>query len=86
VLWRRRLAAELRRAAPRGRVAVLRRVRRSGRDGAAPVSVLQLLVIDAEGVEARQGGAGTSPERWRRIVQPRPGTDRLLEALRAALR
>jgi tetratricopeptide (TPR) repeat protein len=86
VLWRRRLAAELRRAAPRGRVAVLRRVRRNGRDGAAPVSVLQLLVVDAEGVEARQGGAGTSPERWRRIVQPRPGTDRLLEALRAALR
>jgi len=85
VLWRRRLAAELRRAAPQGRVAVLRRVRRPGGDGGAPVCSLQLLVIDAEGVEARQGGVGTSPERWRRVVQPKPGSDRLLEALRAAL-
>ncbi len=86
VLWRRRLAAELRRAAPRGRVAVLRRVRRGGKGGAAGVSALQMLVVDADGVEARQGGCGPSPERWRRVVQPKPGVDRLVEALRSALR
>ena len=85
VIWRRRLAAELRRAAPRGRVAVLRRVRRGGRGGSAPVTALQMLIVDAGGVEARQGGCGVSPERWRRVVQPRPGADRLVEALRSAL-
>ncbi|HXA30447.1 MAG TPA: tetratricopeptide repeat protein [Candidatus Angelobacter sp.] len=84
VIWRRRLATELRRAAPRGRVAVLRRVRRQ-KNGGAVVSV-QMLIVDAGGVEARQGGCGPSPERWRRVVQPKPGADRLVEALRAALR
>jgi hypothetical protein len=84
VIWRRRLATELRRAAPRGRVAVLRRVRRQ-RDGGAVVSV-QMLIVDAGGVEARQGGCGPAPERWRRVVQPKPGADKLVEALRAALR
>src|SRR5581483_662117 len=82
-IWRRRLAAELRRAAPRGRVAVVRRARR-GKGGTA--TALQMLVVDAGGVEARQGGCGPSPERWRRVVQPKPGADRLVEALRAALR
>jgi tetratricopeptide (TPR) repeat protein len=84
VIWRRRLATELRRAAPRGRVAVLRRVRRQ-KNGGAVVSV-QMLIVDAAGVEARQGGCGPSPDRWRRVVQPKPGADRLVEALRAALR
>lgn len=84
VIWRRRLAAELRRAAPRGRVAVVRRARRA-KPGGAAVTSLQMLVVDAAGVEARQGGCGPSPERWRRAVQPRPGADRLVEALRAAL-
>jgi tetratricopeptide (TPR) repeat protein len=83
VIWRRRLAAELRRAAPRGRVAVLRRVRRTRGGGA--VTAVQMLVVDAAGVEARQGGCGPSPERWRRAVQPKPGADRLVEALRSAL-
>jgi hypothetical protein len=44
-----------------------------------------MLVVDAGGVEARQGGCGPSPERWRRIVQPKPGADKLIEALRSAL-
>jgi tetratricopeptide (TPR) repeat protein len=84
VIWRRRLAAELRRAAPWRRVAVVRSVRRDS--GIA----VQLLVVDDAGVEARTAvvGGGLAPggERWRRVVQPRPGTDRLVEALRSAMR
>lgn len=84
VIWRRRLTAELRRAAPRGRVAVVRVVRRQKAGGS--VASLQMLIVEASGVEARKGGCGPSPERWRRAPAPKPGADRLVEALRAALR
>jgi tetratricopeptide (TPR) repeat protein len=83
-IWRRRLGAELRRSAPRGRVAVVRPVWRKGPAGAV-VESLEMLIVDRDGVEARRGGRGSSPERWRRAVQPKPGADKLVEALRAAL-
>jgi len=87
LLWRRRLAAELRHAAPSGRVAVLRPVRRPA--GTVDES-LQLVVLDRGGAEARvalveRSGSSVACGRWLRVAPPAVG-DRLVEALWAALR
>jgi len=98
LLWRRRLAAELRRTATRRRVAVVRRrVEASVEPGShareAPLGEsLQLLVIDRDGIEARvaavsRGSAGLVGGAWLRAGDDwlDGDRDRLVEALREAL-
>jgi len=75
LIWRRRLAAEVRRAAPRGRLAVLR---------PASPEMLHLVVLDREGALAR-AAHGARWDRWLRVSAP-PSGDRLIEALWSALR
>jgi tetratricopeptide (TPR) repeat protein len=78
LIWRRRLAAEVRRAAPRGRLAVLR---------AASPEMLHLVVLDRDGTLARGAviSPGVRPDRWLRVSAP-PSGDRLIEALWRALK
>jgi tetratricopeptide (TPR) repeat protein len=92
ILWRRRLAAELKRAAPRGRVAVVRG-RVQARTADAPLGEsLQLLVVERDRVEARfaeleRGPDGVVCGPWLAAGDDQwpGGRDRLVEALREAL-
>ena len=99
VLWRRRLAAELRRTATRRRVAVVRRrVEASVVPGSRPLDAplatsLQLVVVDRDGIEARVAAVGHDENGapacgpWLRAGDDWLGgeRDRLVEALREAL-
>ena len=92
LLWRRRLAAELRKAAPRRRVAVLRGAAHA-RSADSPLGEsMHLLVIERDRVEARvaevaRGGSGAGCGPWVPAGDGAwpVGQDRLVEALRDAL-
>jgi hypothetical protein len=92
VLWRRRLGAELRRAAPRRRVAVLRG-RASARAADSPLGEsLHLVVVERDRLEARlaevvRDGVAVGVGPWLPAGDDDwPGErDRLVDALREAL-
>lgn len=92
ILWRRRLAAELRRAAPRHRVAVVRG-RAHAHTAEGPLGeTLQLLVVEPDRVEVRvaeveRGAEGVVCGPWLLAADDDwpGGRDRLVEALREAL-